>query len=666
MVLFSQAERNRLREKCKKDPRVLQELHSACAPVATQGPRIPQTGIATWGHYFACPNDAARFEYSYTSDHDFRCPCCGKRYSGEPYLGAWWRITNGVNCTVSYYAALLWLLSEETEYLDLSLRILNGYADHYSDYQEHGDIPYNRQGRMNSQIICDSECMGDLGKAYDIIKGKISAGERAHIENDLLIPGAELLKKNRTDQLHNHEVIVNAALGILGLALDREDYIDFALYSPYGLIYQLEHGVLEDGMWFESTFGYHYYALIAFMKYEKMACSTKYSLLNRPEYRRMYLFPLKLLQADYSLPRLGDSGSETMFRQLAWHYEFLYCVYGDREFAGILHKIYERCPRGGLEVFLYGSDEVKNASLELKDYHNGEGSGLTVLRGSGRKQYLLFRHGRYGGEHDHYDRLSLHYTVGDKEVMPDLGTVAYGAPPHYGYFKNTFTHNTVCINGQNQPPCNGHTVRYEQQGNATLVECFADWRDPGQLPDSFVIRQWDESAYCNVRMDRTVLFTDDYFLEAFRVRGASGRRADWIIHPKGHCPQADTVHGKAALPDCEPAKYFQNVRGYGSADGAVSTWESAAGCFSVYSRCLVPAGVIYAEAPDNPMDGSLTYLIRSVDNAPEDLVFAAVFRLSDRKADMTDVDIALSGGKVSVRFTLNGERKEHDFTVGEA
>lgn len=111
--------------------------------------------------------------------------------------------------------------------------------------------------------------------------------------------------------------------------------------------------------------------------------------------------------------------------------------------------------------------------------------------------------------------------AGKHPVMPDLSTVYYGAPMHYDYYKNTFTHNTVCINAQNQPPCDGRTVRFERRGEETLVEGHADWLSPLAELDSFTICQWDEAAYRGVVMRRTILFTDAFFLEAFRVRGAA-------------------------------------------------------------------------------------------------------------------------------------------------
>ena len=308
---------------------------------------------------------------------------------------------------------------------------------------------------------------------------------------------------------------------------------------------------------------------------------------------------------------------------------------------------------------------VEEADLPLNDYHDDEGSGLTVMRGSNRRQYLLFRHGRYGGEHDHYDKLNLYYSVDQYDVMPDLGTVAYGAPPHYGYFKNTCTHNTVCINGQNQPPCNGHTLRYARTDEETLVECCADWKIENELPDSFVIRQRDEEAYKGVRMERVIVFRDEYFLEAFRVRGAKGRQVDWIIHPKGRCEEAMGEKQPISLSGSSPMEYMKNARGFVSAAPILTAWNSEAGRFSVFSACSVPVRTIYAEGPGNPMKEELTYLIRRAENAPDDLVFANIFSLSRDGGRITDASIETDGGTIRAAFRLKGKTYEHSYTVGE-
>ena len=92
---------------------------------------------------------------------------------------------------------------------------------------------------------------------------------------------------------------------MVGIALGREDYIRHALEDKYGLRYQLEHGLLQDGMWFENTFHYHFYGLLNFFAYEKMARNTPYSLLSEGLYQQNAALPATGFAAGRLLSALG-------------------------------------------------------------------------------------------------------------------------------------------------------------------------------------------------------------------------------------------------------------------------------------------------------------------------------------------------------------------------
>ena len=92
----------------------------------------------------------------------------------------------------------------------------------------------------------------------------LSHREKEKIRDGLLLPGAEFLMEHRHMQLHNHEVIINSAIAIIGLIFGKEELVKEAVYEKYGLLYQLEHGMLSNHMWFEGAFGYHFYALTSF------------------------------------------------------------------------------------------------------------------------------------------------------------------------------------------------------------------------------------------------------------------------------------------------------------------------------------------------------------------------------------------------------------------
>ncbi len=69
------------------------------------------------------------------------------------------------------------------------------------------------------------------------------------------------MSESTRSKLHNHEVIINSAIAIIDLIFQKENLVQAAVYEKYGLLYQLEHGMLSNHMWFEGAFGYHFYGV---------------------------------------------------------------------------------------------------------------------------------------------------------------------------------------------------------------------------------------------------------------------------------------------------------------------------------------------------------------------------------------------------------------------
>ena len=72
------------------------------------------------------------------------------------------------------------------------------------------------------------------------------------------------------------------------MVLGNSELLEFGIESKYGLRYQMQHGVLADGLWFEGTVHYHYFALYACMTFEKFAHGTAYSLEKMGIYEKMF------------------------------------------------------------------------------------------------------------------------------------------------------------------------------------------------------------------------------------------------------------------------------------------------------------------------------------------------------------------------------------------
>ena len=634
MIQFTQSEISHLREKAERKPQFLTNLREMVREIMEEPILVPRTGIANWLLYYYCPKCSVMLEFDRHDGFHHRCPSCGRILTGEPYDSSWWATVNSRNYRGAYEAGLLWQITGERAYARRAIDIMTEYSRYYKDYEIHGDIPYNGPGKAGAQTLDEANFLRSFAMAYDLTEDAMTEQERAAIRDGLLLPGAEFLTKHRHMQLHNHEVIIDSAIAVIGLIFQKDEYVQMGVYGPYGLLYQLENGMLKNHMWFEGAFGYHFYALTSFFEYEKFALHTKHSHIRHPNYRAMMELLASYLEPGFRIPMLNDTNYGHTGSSL-FLYEFAYREMGGEKLCYILNELYKTMERDSVEAFIYGVDELPECSIELTNYHVEPGdSGSTVLRGDDGR-YLLFKHDTYGGEHDHYDRLSISYLAYGKRISADLGTTGYGALLHYDFYKNTGAHN---IGGENQAPVNGRLTRYEQKDGIIYAEAEADWRAPFQMPDSFCIVQWKEEYYRPVKMVRRIAWAKDFFAEVFTVEGADPQLPiDWVMHFSGR--RCSFPEGKSieSFSDKKPYKHISSVTAceMGAGDQTfVTVYEEEGITTHVFGLCKGQT-LFGGQGPDNPSVREIPYQIER--KVGGNAVFAHVISSSDGKCKVKEV-----------------------------
>ncbi|CAH0528809.1 heparinase II/III domain-containing protein [Vibrio hippocampi] len=610
MIQFSEKQMTTIKQRASAE--TISQLIADNDVVLNNDTLVPSDGRATWNLYYFCPEHGVRLTWNRNKPQSHCCPVDGKELTGEPYDGAWWRWLNGLNAKACYDLGLLWNITGETRFLKKVKEILLLSAKYYPDYEVHGGIPYNGPGKANAQTLCEANCHLDLARGYDFVREEFTPQERDYIEQRLLREGAEFLMEYRTDQLHNHEMKINATIGVIGLILDDSRYIEFALNTDYGIHYQLDHGCSEEGMWFEGSIHYHYYALQALLNFEKMAYSTPYSVSSNPNFLKMLKFPLNLVLNTGNFPRLNDciAGQEKITHSHL--FEFAYAQYPCEEFASALASIYQNISRDNIDALLYGVDTLSQAlPLQCRSIHTPN-AGLTIHYDQERNNAMLLKHSAYGGEHDHYDRLGLILVRDGKEILPDLGTTGYGAELHYGYYKNTATHNTLVVNQQNQSPINPTLLHFSDSPLCKVIDTLADWNQPTAEVDSHTIEQWDTKSYQNVMFRRVMFCVGDAYIEANFIANPHRQQLDLTYHVRGTHTMLNNfescdnpLHGPL-----ERMTETQTLR---------STLEHC-GHYDIenqdpFKQHMVfdsPCDVLTGEAPDNPATSNLAYtLVRS-------------------------------------------------------
>jgi hypothetical protein len=608
---------------------------------------VPPDGRATWNLYYFCPEHGVRLTWDRNKPLSHCCPVDGKEFTGEPYDGAWWRWLNGLNAKACYDLGLLWNITGEARFLNKVKDILLQSAKYYPDYQVHGGIPYNGPGKANAQTLCEANCHLDLARGYDFVRSQFTPEEQTYIEQRLLKEGAEFLMEYRTDQLHNHEMKINATIGVIGLILGDHRYIEFALNTNYGIHYQLNNGCSEEGMWFEGSIHYHYYALQALLNFEKMAYNTPYSVGSNPNFLKMLKFPLNLVLNTGDFPRLNDciAGQEKITHSHL--FEFAYAQYPCDEFASALTSIYQNVSRDNIDALLYGVDELPNApSLQCRSIHTPQ-AGVTIHCDPAHNHAMLLKHSPYGGEHDHYDRLGLILVRDGKEILPDLGTTGYGAELHYGYYKNTATHNTLVVNQKNQSPINPTLLHFSDSPLCKVIDTLADWTQPPAEVDSHTIEQWDSKAYQNITFRRILFCIGEAYIEVNIINNPHNQQLDLTYHVRGEHAKSDNfltcenplVGPLQRMTDTHILRSIQTHSHSYDIEGQTR--------FKQEMRFDSPCDILIGQAPDNPATSNLAYaLIRSKAAALNTLV------LHDLASD-TDIALdAVSWSDSEVCFSI--------------
>jgi len=613
MLQFSNKEMENIRHRAT--PSVIKALIEDNQIVLNHEVLVPEDGRATWNLFYYCPEHGVRLTWDRNKPTSHCCPVDGKTFTGEPYDGAWWRWLNGLNAKACYDLGLLWHLTNEDRYLEKVKQILLQYAKYYPDYEVHGGIPYNGPGKANAQTLCEANCHLDFARGYDFIKQALTPEQQAYIELRLLREGADFLVEHRTAQLHNHEMKINATIGVIGLILDEQRYLDFALNTEYGLHYQLEHGCIGEGMWFEGSIHYHYYALQALLNFEKMAHQTPYSVSSNPNYLKLLKFPLQLVMNTGDFPRLNDciAGQEKLTH--AHLFEFAYKQTPCEEFARALASIYQNISRDNINALLYGVDELPQVSPLLCHSTHSEAAGLTIAHNQTLNNALLYKHAPYGGEHDHYDRLGFILTRNGKEILPDLGTTGYGAELHYGYYKNTATHNTLVVNQQNQSPIHPQLLGFTQTEGYTTIDAVVDWSQPEASVDSHTIVQWDKEAYQDVVFRRAFIWLDDVVIELNTILNPHSQQLDLTYHVRGeHLLQPENGAWKPITNPLSGALARMTNTQISEPNTAFALTYVIEGQteFRQHIYADSPVEVLIGNAPDNPATSDLAYsLIRS-------------------------------------------------------
>lgn len=492
-----------------------------------------------------------------------QCPQCRKVYSGSPYDDVIFSQQHSRNLQRMVTAAWAYAISEDQRYAAYAAQVLLGYAQRYTQYPYHTaslDTKSRSGGHLFEQTLTEAAHLaGEIGPAYDLIhdSGVLSAADHQAIRAGLLLPLLRNIDRNQTGK-NNWQTWHDAAL-IWGGALVRDPaWIQKAINDPQnGFVYQMGVSVSKEGMWYENSWGYHFYTLGALVSIAETARRLDIDLWSQERLKKMFTLPVYYTMADGMLPRFGDDVNSSA-RRVGRLFEPAYHAYQDPQILALLGE------RASFESILLGRTAQATAEPTPLESMVFEDAGHAILRAkgdAGLTAALTF--GPYGGFHGHFDKLSFVFFGLGRELGVDPGRArsqAYRLPIHSHWYKATISHNAVLVDGQSQKPVAGKLLFFESGSDYTIAAASCD------------------DAYPGVKHTRWLILTGTHLLVVDRLRSDANHRFDWLYHNRGQSVACDVATDAATLTGKMPGgEYVRHAKG-GTTDATIRVcFEEARG-----------------------------------------------------------------------------------------
>lgn len=601
---------------------VLLQLQSE-ADAWLKNPLAVPEGPTAYGHDYVDPRFGTRLIYDPKRPHEHRSPIDDTYFSGEPYDGVWRAATHDRIAKAAQTLALVYALTDELRYGEAVAAILCDYAELYPRMEVKGRggsvEQFVGKGRIHVQALDEAVWVLPLARAYDLVRdqGLLTADEEQHIEANLFRTAADLLKPQTWISLSNIHAWQNAALTTIGLLLNDDALVRYALSNWYSGFEQQLMGIRNDGLWWEGSMGYHFYTLNAFTNLLMSLIAADYPIGDLGPIKAMFAAPLGLLDPDLELPRINDSAAGSIVSSATLGlYEFGYALFDEPKFLNLLNLAYQFLgkPRDSLEALLYGPDDTRS-SRPVTDLGNRgnllyEASGLAVLRTG--HNYLLFKYGPHSGSHGHADKLTFSLRARGKTVSPDLGSPSYGASLYSTWYKQTLAHNTVVVDGQSQRNSMGGRL---------------DWWESD--PDFAGVAATVRDTYPGVEHQRSVALSKNRLIIVDRLRSAQEHVYDWVYRNTGELQVANGGEGEAIELKAASAAYgnLQNLKVYESLEKPAThvSWHDAGIEIPLFVASSTPHTLITAAGPAvSPADTMDMVLVRQQGS---DVWYVSVFDL---------------------------------------
>jgi len=587
-------------------------------------------------HDYFCPVHAVQLTFDPAEPHRHRCPVDGAEYRGEKYDEAWAYLVHFTSAERLPGLAVAFALTDDARYAEAALQWLRKIRDRYASFPLHGS--HAGRGRLMGQSLDEAVWAIHATRAYDILRqrGAISEFEHRSFVRLLWQPMYRLLatEPQFRGRIHNISCWHVAAMASIAILIGNQSMLRYALEDPvWGLRAQVLRGTDEDGIWYEGSLSYHFYALEALMAGAHVARNEGLSLGDAgARLGKMLHVPLALMDRRGGFPALNDGWPNLTLASYARLYEEAQDILPE---AGIDSLWASFLPsRQSLEALLFGPDSLPSVAVAQESVLLRH-SGLAVLREG--DLYVLLDFAPHGGGHGHFDKLQLVFSWRGRWISPDFGTAGYGIPAYKEWFQKTACHNTVSVDGRCQSSGAGELVAFGGAGG---------WQ---------VVRARTREVYPDVELDRCVSLSEGRVIVVDWIRSRARHRYHWHFRAEGEVglPLARELLKPAHLAG-DGYQHYTDVRLLPTADGTSVSWKTEAGPLALHLATLPDDSVFVGQEPGIPMYRKYPFVLLS--RWADTAVIVASFVFGDASpAEVRLQEEPARARRISIRMGVGNE-----------
>ena len=311
----------------------------------------------------------------------------------------------------------------------------------------------------------------------------------------------------------------------IGVFFKDEVIIKRAFYSRFGIMDQLRRGVTKDGMWFETSTGYHFFGLAAtaelllLCKRNEVSCIPEYDELMKIV-ESQFMFPLKIMFKNGCIANPCDSGLDMDIFKYQNAYVKACALFDNAYFKQVLGYIkHKQNPPKTLDEILYGIEYDECDHLPEFGSNNFEDSYCAILKNDVTELYL--KTGIKTICHSHPDVMTMEMAFYGDLVSKDIGSAGYSSQIFYEWQHKTIAHNTVIINQTDQT--------YTPVGEGIWPEGIIEYYD-----DTHIIAK-SKNVYECVDYMRDMKIDGNKVYDIFNIKAVDVLDLDYVFYCKGKC-----------------------------------------------------------------------------------------------------------------------------------